>query len=616
MNKLKYALILAAAALAAPSAKAAMVDFHFGTVTQTGAAAFGSTGDIWNSSNLGKGGPILLKDVTGQPTSVSASWTSGDAWVATGQITSGTTPSPMDSATTGLMTAFADSYAYGTGTATNLSLSLTGLAHNQAYSLVLYGAGNQINEGSQFTVYGASTYTGSTSGVSRKISKGPGVAYVVIPVVTSSTGTLKVNVARGNYNWATLNGFQLIEGAVNTPLASTAAAPSTPATTPETTSTPVVTAPVVSPAVTPSNTPPTTASTLTPLIWGVNGHPTWTNYASWIPANVTAQMNDLNAVGAGYYRITFEGAAYPSYLDTVAPKAKTAGITLLPVLPTSIIAANSAQTNYSTNYTIGYNFATYAIAKGYTIPTWELGNEVENDDLVNVIYDGTHATDFPDHTPGGFVAIANGFNGAYQGIKDAYAAGRAAHTTTVTPQVLIGMCYRHWGLLAKIQAYDNGVLPCDAISWHWYGPNYGGFNAVINDPKSAANGRTPVQCLNDFKSKTDPTKPMDIWITETNRSQNITGGGLLNGSVANNATPTTSQDWAAEATAIQNNIESFKPVPSVKAVFIYELYDDGNVDASSLSLLASEGYFGLVTGLNGTKKNAFTTFQNEIKAGR
>ena len=160
------------------------------------------------------------------------------------------------------------------------------------------------------------------------------------------------------------------------------------------------------------------------------------------------------------------------------------------------------------------------------------------------------------------------------------------------------------------------MLPCDAISWHWYGPNYGGFNTVINDTKSAANGRTPVQCLNDFKSKTDPTKPMDIWITETNRSQNISGGGLLNGSVANNATPTTSQDWAAEATAIQNNIDSFKPVPSVKAVFIYELYDDGNVDASSLSLLASEGYFGLVTGLNGTKKNAFTTFQNEIKAGR
>ena len=459
MKTLKYALILAAAALAAPSAQASMVDFHFGATTQTGAAAFGSTGDIWNSSNVGKAGPILLKDVTGQPTSVSASWTSGDAWVATGQITSGAIPSLMDPATTGLMTSFADSYAYGTGIATNLSLSLTGLAHNQAYSLVLYGAGNQINEGSQFTVYGASTYTGSTSGVSRKISKGPGVAYVVIPVVTSSTGTLRVNVAKGNYNWATLNGFQLMEGAVTTPVASTAATASTPAATPATpatTSTPVVSTPNVTSASMASTTTTTTtapattsASTLTPLIWGVSGHPTWSNYASWIPANVTTQMNDLNAVGAGYYRVTFEGATYPSYLDTVAPKAKTAGITLLPVLPISLVAASSAQVNYSTNYTIGYNFATYAIAKGYNIPAWELGNEVENDDLVDVVYDGTHAADFPDHKAGGFVAIANGLNGAYQGIKDAYTAGRAAHTTTVTPQVLIGMCYRHWGLLAN-----------------------------------------------------------------------------------------------------------------------------------------------------------------------
>ena len=37
---------------------------------------------------------------------------------------------------------------------------------------------------------------------------------------------------------------------------------------------------------------------------------------------------------------------------------------------------------------------------------------------------------------------------------------------------------------------------------------------------------------------------------------------------------------------------------------------------SSVSLLASEGYFGLITGLNGTKKNAFYTYQSEIRAGR
>ena len=615
MNSIKYALILAAAALVAPSAQAAMVDFHFGAVTQTGPAAIGATGDIWNAANTTNGGPVLLKDVTGTATAISASWTSGDSWAATSTIYGSATPSFMDPATAWLMTSCASSYAYGTG-ATNLSLSLKGLVPNQAYSLVLYGAGPVNNEGSKFTVTGAATYTGSTSATNRQISKGPGVAYVVIPVVSSSTGTLKVAGAKGNYFWATMNGFQLVAGSSTTTTTTTTTAPTTPTTT--TTSTPSSPTTPTVPAVT--STPTTTAttttsSTLTPLTWGVCGHPTWSDYASWVPANFQTQMNDLNAVGATYYRVSFESAEYPSVLAGYEPAATAAGIKLLPIVPISPVAANSAQVNYNNNYTIGYNWATYAISKGYAIPTWELGNEVENYGLVSITYDGTHVTDFPDEQAGGFVAIANAFNGAYQGIKDAYSAGRAAKTTTLTPQVLIGMCYRHWGLLAKIQAYDSGVLPCDALTWHWYGPNYGGFNTVVSDPNSAANGRTPAACLGDFKSKTDPTKPMDIWITETNRSQNV-NGTLLNGSVASNTAPASNQDWAAEATAIQNNVDSFKPVASVKAIFVYELYDETINDGSSTSYLAAEGYFGLITGLNGTKKNAFYTYQAEIKAGR
>jgi len=663
MNSLKYALILGVAALAAPSAKAATVDFQFGNGTQTGPAAIGATDDIWNAGNVTNGGPFLVKDVTGKATSVSVSWTSGDAWAATKTgIYTDTGSTAMDSTTSELMRSFLSSYAYS-GTATNLSLTLTGLDHNQAYSLVLYAAGDQVNEGSTFTVTGNAIFTGSTTALNRKISAGAGVAYVTIPVVSSSTGTLKITAAKNGYGFAVLNGFQLVEetatfvttttattSTTSTSSAETAAvvasAPATTAATTTTTSS-AETAAVIAPtpatttasatttalvtsttqastklpttaAITTPATPTTSAvssTALTPLIWGVCGHPTWSDYASWVPANFTTQMNDLKTVGASYYRISFEGSEYPSILASFVPPAKAAGISILPILPLSVAPASSALTNYNNNYATGYNWATYAISKGYAIPTWELGNEVENDGYVNVVYDGTHTTDFPDAQAGGFVAIANAFNGAYQGIKDAYAAGRTNKTTTITPEVLIGMCYRHWGLLSKIQAYDNGVLPCDAITWHWYGPNYGGFNTVISDTKSAANGRTPAQCLGDFKSKTNPSQPMDIWITETNRSQNITGG-LLNGSVASNATPTTSQDWPAEATAIQNNIDSFKPVASVKAIFVYELYDETQADSASTAYLASEGYFGLITGLNGTKKNAFYTYQTEIKAGR
>ena len=596
MTTIKHALILGAAAVLAPLSRGELVDFHFGAVTQTGAAALGTSGDVWNAANVTNGGPVLLKDTAGLVTSISASWTSNDPWAMTRAISTSTGGTAMDAATKWLMQSDASSFSYKAG-ATNLALSLSGLGNSQPYTLVLYGAGEQKGEGTAFTVYGAATYTGTTTGTDRKISGGPGDAYVVLPVVSSPAGTLKVTTAKGGYAYAVLNGFQLLQGQ---PAANAVAAVAVQTTT--------VTTSAVGASTTPAGS--------TPMIWGVCGHPAWSDYASWVPANVTTQMNYINQLGCTYYRVSFEGAEYPSFLDTLVPKAQTAGITLLPDLPMKLVAADSAQTNYSNNYTIGYTWATYAISKGYAMPYWEIGNEVENWDLVNVVYDGASPNDFPDKTPGGFVAIASGFDGAYQGIKDAYAAGRLSGKTTITPNVLLGMCFRHWGLLSKIQAYNKGSLPCDVISWHWYGPNYGAFNAPIKDANSVANGRSPAQCLGDFKSRTNPSQPMDVWITETNRSQPIAGGGVLNGSVAANATPKTSQDWAAEASAIQANIDSIKGVPTVKAIFVYELLDEPIADQTSVSMLASEGYFGLVTGLNGTLKNAFYTYQAEIKASK
>jgi hypothetical protein len=349
--------------------------------------------------------------------------------------------------------------------------------------------------------------------------------------------------------------------------------------------------------------------------WGVCGHPTWSDYANWTPANVTTQVNYLNQLGCKFYRCSFEGATGPSILANIVPAAQAAGITVLPILPISPHPSSTAQANHDSNYQMAYTWASYAISKHYNLTYWELGNELENwGNLVDVVSDGTSPNDFPDANPGGFVSIASSLNGAYQGIKDAFSAGRASGLTTITPQVLFGACYRHWGLLTKIQNY-NGSLPFDIISWHWYGPVYGSFTAAINNTASASNGLTPVQCLNAFKSHTNPGQPMDIWITETNRSQKTSTGDYLNGSVAAVATPTTSQDWAAEAQAIQTNVDNFKTVPTVKAIFVYELLDESHTFAGETSELASDGYFGLVTGLNGTLKNAFYTYQTEIKQG-
>jgi hypothetical protein len=595
---IKYCLLLLLGAFFTLPSNGDLIDFHFGAVTQTGSAVLGNTGDFWNSSNVTNGGPILLQNIQGAASAVSVSWTSGDAWVATKAVYSNTTSTSMDAATSELMRSFISSYQYGSG-ATNLALNFSGLSPKQPYTLVLFGAGDQIGEGTRFTISGNGTFTGATSGHNRRISGGAGDAYATISVISSDSGSLKISTMQNGYHYAVLNGFQL-----NSSTTSTASTPP-PAMSPP----PAVT-------LTSSGSSSSTASkgSTRSIAWGVCGHPTWSDYANWVAANRVTQMTYLQQLGAKYYRCSFEGGPYPSILDSVVPAAQSSGITVLPILPLSLKPANTAQSNHDTNYQTAYTWATYAISKNYALPYWELGNELENWDLVDVVYDGASANDFPDKTPGGFVAIASGLSGAYQGIKDAYTAGRQSGLTTITPQILYGACYRHWGLLTKIQSY-NGSLPCDIISWHWYGPNYGPFNLPISDSNSVSNGRTPAQCLNDFKSHTNPSQPMDIWITETNRSQKITGGALLNGSTGSNTAPQAYQDWAAEGQAIQTNVDSFKAVPTVKGIFVYELFDETLADKSSTSLLASEGYFGLVTGLNGVLKTAFYTYQTEIKQG-
>jgi hypothetical protein len=346
------------------------------------------------------------------------------------------------------------------------------------------------------------------------------------------------------------------------------------------------------------------------MVWGIGGHPTWSDYADWVPANTAKEMGYIRELGCTYYRCSFEGADYPSILQSVVPAAQAAGITVLPDLHLKIVAGEDAKTNYARNYKIATEWASYAISKHDELPYWELGNELENSSLVKVIYDGTTADQFPDKTPGGFIAIAGSLNGAYHGLRDAYAAGRKRGETTITPKILYGCAYHHWGLLSKIQKY-LGSLPCDMISWHWYEPNCGLFMAPINDPKSPANGRRPVDCLADFKSHTNPGQPMEVWITELNRSLKVKGGkDYLNGSVADSANDQTYADQAATITTAINDVKS---ASTVTGIFVYELFDETRADGNNPVRLHSEGYFGLMTGLDGTRKDAFTAYQNEIR---
>lgn len=331
------------------------------------------------------------------------------------------------------------------------------------------------------------------------------------------------------------------------------------------------------------------------LLWGVNGHPTETAYSNYIATNVVTQIGYLQTLGCKYYICSFEGANYPSIIDQTVPQMQTAGITVIPEPPITFDTTLTTQKIYQNNYNSTYSWATYAISKGYNLPYWQISNEIENWGLVGVVYDGANSN-WTETKPGAFSAIVAGLNGAYNGIHQAFKDGRAHQLTTIEPQVLFGATYRHWGLLSQIKGL-NGTLPCDIIYWHWYGPNYGLFSKPINDTKSFSNGRSAAQCLADFH------RP--IWITEVGRSANV-NGKLYNGSISSTIISPVTQDYASQANQLKVDIDDIRSVPSVRAVFCYELLDEPGAGVS-------QGYFGLVTGLNGTKKTAFQTYQTEIK---
>jgi len=172
-----------------------------GTTTANGAAVLGMSGDYWNnfggnyalpSGTLSSSGGLVNSANTGTGITLSTTGSAGEYSDGGGSPTPGF-----------LMTG----YSFG-----NITLSLTGLtAYNgDTFTLELYGAGNQVGQGSTFTLSGSSTASDFTSGTTRTIATGPEDSYDTF-TGTISGGTLGIDVTSNgsSQNIAIINGFQL-----------------------------------------------------------------------------------------------------------------------------------------------------------------------------------------------------------------------------------------------------------------------------------------------------------------------------------------------------------------------------------------------------------------------
>jgi lysophospholipase L1-like esterase len=185
------------------------VDIGAGSV-QTGGAVLGGAGDVWNGVTTSTG---TIKDATGV-TLNGVGYAVANYWVFndnTGGVAA------LDAATTPLMRdCVAGNTAASGGTFT---VSLTGLSAyiNQPFTLVVYAAIGDANQGAKLTLAGAtggnSTNTLSTTGTSRSLTNqvtgGLGVAYQTF-TGTLSSGTLTITAANNLSQYYGINGFQFL----------------------------------------------------------------------------------------------------------------------------------------------------------------------------------------------------------------------------------------------------------------------------------------------------------------------------------------------------------------------------------------------------------------------
>ena len=168
--------------------------------TMSGAAVLGAAGDQWNGISTGSGSGIPLIYANGSNSTVTMTFTSGGGYNVNDY--GGSTPFAST-----LYNALMENYLYNNGTIQTITLS--GLAANSAYALVLYNAANTAAAGrtTYFTVNGntrSSTWNGSSSTLIA------GVDYVEFAsALSDGSGNLAITYTGAGTAEGDINGFQI-----------------------------------------------------------------------------------------------------------------------------------------------------------------------------------------------------------------------------------------------------------------------------------------------------------------------------------------------------------------------------------------------------------------------
>jgi hypothetical protein len=310
------------------------------------------------------------------------------------------------------------------------------------------------------------------------------------------------------------------------------------------------------------------------FIWGIQGHPgNQVAYAGSGPG-LGRQLDYLDSLEASHYRVDVGpdsvGRVDPAF-DTILDAAGARGIEILPVLVIHPDWAGPEHSNYSRGYSIGFNFASRYRGRFSHV---EAGNELDTQVLKYTVdstvhparrnyQEGSSLDQYVDTLLGKTTWFLRGMT---EGI----------HHGAPGTKVIIDAGWRHY---AYFEALHRGGVPFDVYGYHWYS-EMGNFAAEV------------------LAHLPDPDK--DIWITEANRRN----------------TEDSLNDPAEQAEWITGFARELLAIPRVKALFIYELYDEPAFGARD------ESYYGLVrctdTGClgPGELKSGFHAYRSVIQESR
>jgi len=295
------------------------------------------------------------------------------------------------------------------------------------------------------------------------------------------------------------------------------------------------------------------------MVWGVNGHPL-TGWPYMKPEALEDQFSYLDSLQAAYYRVDI-------YVDTLNNDVRPGDVSfaelldiadrhhvkILPVLNerpdmTDRPGMQGVEVNYRAGYRIGNVFAT---RYGSRVTRVEAGNELDYESLLDRV-DGSDLSKYDSARLAWTTAFLRGMT---QGIRDGASA------------VKIIIDAGGWYHYAFFSALQRDSVDYDIIGVHWYS-GAGNIDTPINDGKSV------LDHLGAFGK--------DIWITEANRMHGSSGETPSDSQSSSEASPHGQSSWIAKYIRDYNELEQ------IKGFFVYELYDDANLDD------VGEAHYGLI----------------------